>query len=78
MLAGDIPEEYAIGDEGLRHIGYRSAGTLRRRTPSVLLQHCGGKHNKQELDFVRKGVVRKYVCYFYLEVVKEDSWNVTR
>lgn len=36
----DKPEEYAIGDEGLRHIGYRSAGTLRRRKPSILLQHC--------------------------------------
>lgn len=56
----------------------RRNSTAKETFGSLTTLYCGGKHNKQELDFVRKGVMRKYVCYFYLEVVKEDSWNVTR
>lgn len=73
----DLPEEYAIGDEELRQIvrDSRNAGNLavnlcRKLWPELYgegnLQfsynwYGGGKHNKQELDRVRKGVVKKYL-----------------
>lgn len=87
----DIPEEHAIGDEELRQIvrDSRNAGNFavnlcRKLWPELYGEgnlrfsynwYGGGKHNKQELDRVRKGVVKKYVCFFYPEVVSEDSWR---
>lgn len=60
----DIPEEYAIGVDKMRQIvrDSRNAGNFAVNLCRKLWPELYGKHNKQELDRVRKGVV-KYVLF---------------
>jgi hypothetical protein len=87
----DIPEEYQITESMLRDIQQdsRNAGNFavnltKKLWPELFGEgnlrwmynwYGGGKHNKQELDKVRKIVLKKYVCYFYPEFKPEDAWR---
>ncbi|XP_061185032.1 uncharacterized protein LOC133193061 [Saccostrea echinata] len=91
LHVSDIPEEYKFEDSELRQIvrDSRNAGNFavnlsRRLLPELYGEgnlrfqynwYGGGKHNKKELDPVRKTVVRKYVCFFYPEVASDDAWR---
>ncbi|XP_061192786.1 uncharacterized protein LOC133200997 [Saccostrea echinata] len=91
LHVSDIPEEYKLEDSELRQIvrDSRNAGNFavilsRRLWPELFGEgnlcfqynwYGGGKHNKRELDPVRKTVVRKYVCFFYPEVASDDAWK---